>query len=250
MDWFYRESKEGQIYCKSCWFLFILDDGKMRKENQRKLKSEMSERNTQSGIRTTKEVDSNKTENSKREENISKIVKRMETLDGDEIELDSNEDELDNEALDGALYFADDEQTNSNLKTVNEPQNKKGDMEEIREGEIIDEDVFQPSIVNITTSNKEEDVEKAGEGEIADEDVFEPSVVNNTFNNENETDKNVEESLDLNKSDVDIDDIYDTDIEKAVTDAINELSKEKMTAPEKTELSDEIENVSISKEKI
>ena len=222
----------------------------MRKENQRKLKSEMSERNTQSGIRTTKEVDSNKTENSKREENISKIVKRMETLDGDEIELDSNEDELDNEALDGALYFADDEQTNSNLKTVNEPQNKKGDMEEIREGEIIDEDVFQPSIVNITTSNKEEDVEKAGEGEIADEDVFEPSVVNNTFNNENETDKNVEESLDLNKSDVDIDDIYDTDIEKAVTDAINELSKEKMTAPEKSELSDEIENVSISKEKI
>ena len=222
----------------------------MRKENQRKLKSEMSERNTQSGIRTTKEVDSNKTENSKREENISKIVKRMETLEGDEIELDSNEDELDNEALDGALYFADDEQTNSNLKTVNEPQNKKGDMEEIREGEIIDEDVFQPSIVNITTSNKEEDVEKAGEGEIADEDVFEPSVVNNTFNNENETDKNVEESLDLNKSDVDIDDIYDTDIEKAVTDAINELSKEKMTAPEKTELSDEIENVSISKEKI
>ena len=222
----------------------------MRKENQRKLKSEMSERNTQSGIRTTKEVDSNKTENSKREENISKIVKRMETLDGDEIELDSNEDELDNEALDGALYFADDEQTNSNLKTVNEPQNKKGDMEEIREGEIIDEDVFQPSIVNITTSNKEEDVEKAGEGEIADEDVFEPSVVNNTFNNENETDKNVEESLDLNKSDVDIDDIYDTDIEKAVTDAINELSKEKMSAPEKTELSDEIENVSISKEKI
>ena len=222
----------------------------MRKENQRKLKSEMSERNTQSGIRTTKEVDSSKTENSKREENISKIVKRMETLDGDEIELDSNEDELDNEALDGALYFADDEQTNSNLKTVNEPQNKKGDMEEIREGEIIDEDVFQPSIVNITTSNKEEDVEKAGEGEIADEDVFEPSVVNNTFNNENETDKNVEESLDLNKSDVDIDDIYDTDIEKAVTDAINELSKEKMTAPEKTELSDEIENVSISKEKI
>ena len=193
----------------------------MRKENQRKLKSEMSERNTQSGIRTTKEVDSSKTENSKREENISKIVKRMETLDGDEIELDSNEDELDNEALDGALYFADDEQTNSNLKTVNEPQNKKGDMEEIREGEIIDEDVFQPSIVNITTSNKEEDVEKAGEGEIADEDVFEPSVVNNTFNNENETDKNVEESLDLNKSDVDIDDIYDTDIEKAVTDAIN-----------------------------
>ena len=222
----------------------------MRKENQRKLKSEMSERNTQSGIRTTKEVDSNKTENSKREENISKIVKRMETLDGDEIELDSNEDELDNEALDGALYFADDEQTNSNLKTVNEPQNKKGDMEEIREGEIIDEDVFQPSIVNITTSNKEEDVEKAGEGEIADEDVFEPSVVNNTFNNENETDKNVEESLDLNKSDVDIDDIYDTDIEKAVTDAINELSKEKMSAPEKSELSDEIENVSISKEKI
>ena len=222
----------------------------MRKENQRKLKSEMSERNTQSGIRTTKEIDSSKTENSKREENISKIVKRMETLDGDEIELDSNEDELDNEALDGALYFADDEQTNSNLKTVNEPQNKKGDMEEIREGEIIDEDVFQPSIVNITTSNKEEDVEKAGEGEIADEDVFEPSVVNNTFNNENETDKNVEESLDLNKSDVDIDDIYDTDIEKAVTDAINELSKEKMTAPEKTELSDEIENVSISKEKI
>ena len=222
----------------------------MRKENQRKLKSEMSERNTQSGIRTTKEVDSNKTENSKREENISKIVKRMETLDRDEIELDSNEDELDNEALDGALYFADDEQTNSNLKTVNEPQNKKGDMEEIREGEIIDEDVFQPSIVNITTSNKEEDVEKAGEGEIADEDVFEPSVVNNTFNNENETDKNVEESLDLNKSDVDIDDIYDTDIEKAVTDAINELSKEKMTAPEKSELSDEIENVSISKEKI
>ena len=222
----------------------------MRKENQRKLKSEMSERNTQSGIRTTKEVDSSKTENSKREENISKIVKRMETLEGDEIELDSNEDELDNEALDGALYFADDEQTNSNLKTVNEPQNKKGDMEEIREGEIIDEDVFQPSIVNITTSNKEEDVEKAGEGEIADEDVFEPSVVNNTFNNENETDKNVEESLDLNKSDVDIDDIYDTDIEKAVTDAINELSKEKMTAPEKTELSDEIENVSISKEKI
>ena len=222
----------------------------MRKENQRKLKSEMSERNTQSGIRTTKEVDSSKTENSKREENISKIVKRMETLDGDEIELDSNEDELDNEALDGALYFADDEQTNSNLKTVNEPQNKKGDMEEIREGEIIDEDVFQPSIVNITTSNKEEDVEKAGEGEIADEDVFEPSVVNNTFNNENETDKNVEESLDLNKSDVDIDDIYDTDIEKAVTDAINELSKEKMTAPEKTELSDEIENFSISKEKI
>ena len=222
----------------------------MRKENQRKLKSEMSERNTQSGIRTTKEVDSSKTENSKREENISKIVKRMETLDGDEIELDSNEDELDNEALDGALYFADDEQTNSNLKTVNEPQNKKGDMEEIREGEIIDEDVFQPSIVNITTSNKEEDVEKAGEGEIADEDVFEPSVVNNTFNNENETDKNVEESLDLNKSDVDIDDIYDTDIEKAVTDAINELSKEKMSAPEKTELSDEIENVSISKEKI
>ena len=222
----------------------------MRKENQRKLKSEMSERNTQSGIRTTKEVDSSKTENSKREENISKIVKRKETLDGDEIELDSNEDELDNEALDGALYFADDEQTNSNLKTVNEPQNKKGDMEEIREGEIIDEDVFQPSIVNITTSNKEEDVEKAREGEIADEDVFEPSVVNNTFNNENETDKNVEESLDLNKSDVDIDDIYDTDIEKAVTDAINELSKEKMTAPEKTELSDEIENVSISKEKI
>ena len=222
----------------------------MRKENQRKLKSEMSERNTQSGIRTTKEVDSSKTENSKREENISKIVKRKETLDGDEIELDSNEDELDNEALDGALYFADDEQTNSNLKTVNEPQNKKGDMEEIREGEIIDEDVFQPSIVNITTSNKEEDVEKAGEGEIADEDVFEPSVVNNTFNNENETDKNVEESLDLNKSDVDIDDIYDTDIEKAVTDAINELSKEKMSAPEKTELSDEIENVSISKEKI
>ena len=222
----------------------------MRKENQKKLKSEMSERNTQSGIRTTKEVDSSKTENSKREENISKIVKRMETLDGDEIELDSNEDELDNEALDGALYFADDEQTNSNLKTVNEPQNKKGDMEEIREGEIIDEDVFQPSIVNITTSNKEEDVEKAGEGEIADEDVFEPSVVNNTFNNENETDKNVEESLDLNKSDVDIDDIYDTDIEKAVTDAINELSKEKMSAPEKTELSDEIENVSISKEKI
>ena len=222
----------------------------MRKENQRKLKSEMSERNTQSGIRTTKEVDSSKTENSKREENISKIVKRMETLDGDEIELDSNEDELDNEALDGALYFADDEQTNSNLKTVNETQNKKGDMEEIREGEIIDEDVFQPSIVNITTSNKEEDVEKAGEGEIADEDVFEPSVVNNTFNNENETDKNVEESLDLNKSDVDIDDIYDTDIEKAVTDAINELSKEKMTAPEKTEVSDEIENVSISKEKI
>ena len=222
----------------------------MRKENQRKLKSEMSERNTQSGIRTTKEVDSSKTENSKREENISKIVKRKETLDGDEIELDSNEDELDNEALDGALYFADDEQTNSNLKTVNKPQNKKGDMEEIREGEIIDEDVFQPSIVNITTSNKEEDVEKAGEGEIADEDVFEPSVVNNTFNNENETDKNVEESLDLNKSDVDIDDIYDTDIEKAVTDAINELSKEKMTAPEKTELSDEIENVSISKEKI
>ena len=222
----------------------------MRKENQRKLKSEMSERNTQSGIRTTKEVDSSKTENSKREENISKIVKRMETLDGDEIELDSNEDELDNEALDGALYFADDEQTNSNLKTVNEPQNKKGDMEEIREGEIIDEDVFQPSIVNITTSNKEEDVEKAGEREIADEDVFEPSVVNNTFNNENETDKNVEESLDLNKSDVDIDDIYDTDIEKAVTDAINELSKEKMTAPEKSELSDDIENVSISKEKI
>ena len=222
----------------------------MRKENQRKLKSEMSERNTQSGIRTTKEVDSSKTENSKREENISKIVKRKETLDGDEIELDSNEDELDNEALDGALYFADDEQTNSNLKTVNKPQNKKGDMEEIREGEIIDEDVFQPSIVNITTSNKEEDVEKAGEGKIADEDVFEPSVVNNTFNNENETDKNVEESLDLNKSDVDIDDIYDTDIEKAVTDAINELSKEKMTAPEKTELSDEIENVSISKEKI
>ena len=222
----------------------------MRKENQRKLKSEMSERNTQSGIRTTKEVDSSKTENSKREENISKIVKRKETLDGDEIELDSNEDELDNEALDGASYFADDEQTNSNLKTVNEPQNKKGDMEEIREGEIIDEDVFQPSIVNITTSNKEEDVEKAREGEIADEVVFEPSVVNNTFNNENETDKNVEESLDLNKSDVDIDDIYDTDIEKAVTDAINELSKEKMTAPEKTELSDEIENVSISKEKI
>ena len=222
----------------------------MRKENQRKLKSEMSERNTQSGIRTTKEVDSSKTENSKREENISKIVKRMETLDGDEIELDSNEDELDNEALDGALYFADDEQTNSNLKTVNEPQNKKGDMEEIREGEIIDEDVFQPSIVNITTSNKEEDVEKAGEREIADEDVFEPSVVNNTFNNGNETDKNVEESLDLNKSDVDIDDIYDTDIEKAVTDAINELSKEKMSAPEKSELSDEIENVSISKEKI
>ena len=105
--------------------MFILGDGKMRKENQRKLKSEMSERNTQSGIRTTKEVDSSKTENSKREENISKIVKRMETLDGDEIELDSNEDELDNEALDGALYFADDEQTNSNLKTVNEPQNKK-----------------------------------------------------------------------------------------------------------------------------
>ena len=210
----------------------------------------MSERYTQSGIRTTKDFDSSKTENFKREENISKIVKRKETLDGDEIELDSNEDELDNEALDGDLYFADDEQTNSNLKTVNEPQNKKGDMEEIREGEIIDEDVFQPSIVNITTPNKEEDVEKAGEGEIADEDVFEPSVVNNTFNNEKETDKNVEESLDLNKSDVDIDDIYDSDIEKAVTDAINELSKEKMTAPEKSELSDEIENVSISKGKI
>ena len=90
-------------------------------------------------------------------------------------------------------------------------------------------------------------MEEIEEGEIPDEDVFEPSVVNNTtFNNEKETDKSTEESLDLNKSDVDIDDIYDTDIEKAVTDAINELSKEKMTKPEKSELSDEIENVSIT----
>ena len=82
-------------------------------------------------------------------------------------------------------------------------------------------------------------MEEIEEGEIPDEDVFEPSVVNNTtFNNEKETDKGTEESLDLNKSDVDIDDIYDTDIEKAVTDAINELSKQKMTKPEKSKLTD------------
>ena len=188
----------------------------MTEENQRKLKSEMSETKTESEVRTTKEVDSSKAENSKKEEKFSKVVKRRETLEGDEIELDYNEDELDNEALYGDLNFADDEQTNPNIKTVNEPR------------------------------NKEEDVEEVEEGEIPDEDVFEPSLVNNTFNNEKETDKSTEESLDLNKSDVDIDDIYDTDIEKAVTDAINELSKEKMTKPEKSELSDEIENVSIT----
>lgn len=194
--------------------LFILDDDKMTKENQRKLKSEMSETKTESEIKTTKEVDSSKTENSKKEEKISKVVKRRETLEGDEIELDYNEDELDNEALYGDLNFADDEQTNPNIKTVNEPENKEEDEEEVEEGEIPDEDVFEPSVVD-----------------------------NTTYNNEKETDKSTEESLDLNKSDVDIDDIYDTDIEKAVTDAINELSKEKLTKPEKSELSDEIENV-------
>ena len=175
----------------------------------------MSETKTESEVRTTKEVDSNKTENSKKEEKFSKVVKRRETLEGDEIELDYNEDELDNEALYGDLNFADDEQTNPNIETVNEPR------------------------------DKEENTEEVEEGEIPDEDVFEPSPVNTTFKNEKDTDKSTEESLDLNKSDVDIDDIYDTDIEKAVTDAINELSKEKMTAPEKSELSDEIENVSI-----
>ena len=194
--------------------LFILDDDKMTKENQRKLKSEMSETKTESEMKTTKEVDSSKTENSKKEEKISKVVKRRETLEGDEIELDYNEDELDNEALYGDLNFADDEQTNPNIKTVNEPENKEEDEEEVEEGEIPDEDVFEPSVVD-----------------------------NTTYNNEKETDKSTEESLDLNKSDVDIDDIYDTDIEKAVTDAINELSKEKLTKPEKSELSDEIENV-------
>lgn len=194
--------------------LFILDDDKMTKENQRKLKSEMSETKTESEIKTTKEVDSSKTENSKKEEKISKVVKRRETLEGDEIELDYNEDELDNEALYGDLNFADDEQTNPNIKTVNEPENKEEDEEEVEEGEIPDEDVFEPSVVD-----------------------------NTTYNNEKETDKSTEESLDLNKSDVDIDDIYDTDIEKAVTDAINELSKEKLTKPEKSELSDEIEDV-------
>lgn len=194
--------------------LFILGDDKMTKENQRKLKSEMSETKTESEIKTTKEVDSSKTENSKKEEKISKVVKRRETLEGDEIELDYNEDELDNEALYGDLNFADDEQTNPNIKTVNEPENKEEDEEEVEEGEIPDEDVFEPSVVD-----------------------------NTTYNNEKETDKSTEESLDLNKSDVDIDDIYDTDIEKAVTDAINELSKEKLTKPEKSELSDEIENV-------
>ena len=197
------------------FFLFILDDDKMTKENQRKLKSEMSETKTESEVRTTKEVDSNKTEKAKKEEKFSKVVKRRETLEGDEIELDYNEDELDNEALYGDLNFADDEQTNPNIETVNEPR------------------------------DKEENTEEVEEGEIPDEDVFEPSPVNTTFKNEKDTDKSTEESLDLNKSDVDIDDIYDTDIEKAVTDAINELSKEKMTAPEKSELSDEIENVSI-----
>ena len=186
----------------------------MTKENQRKLKSEMSETKTESEIKTTKEDDSSKTENSKKEEKISKVVKRRETLEGDEIELDYNEDELDNEALYGDLNFADDEQTNPNIKTVNEPENKEEDEEEVEEGEIPDEDVFEPSVVD-----------------------------NTTYNNEKETDKSTEESLDLNKSDVDIDDIYDTDIEKAVTDAINELSKEKLTKPEKSELSDEIENV-------
>lgn len=194
--------------------LFILDDDKMTKENQRKLKSEMSETKTESEIKTTKEVDSSKTENSKKEEKISKVVKRRETLEGDEIELDYNEDELDNEALYGDLNFADDEQTNPNIETVNEPGKKEEDEEEVEEGEIPDEDVFEPSVVD-----------------------------NTTYNNEKETDKSTEESLDLNKSDVDIDDIYDTDIEKAVTDAINELSKEKLTKPEKSELSDEIENV-------
>ena len=194
--------------------LFILGDDKMTKENQRKLKSEMSETKTESEIKTTKEVDSSKTENSKKEEKISKVVKRRETLEGDEIELDYNEDELDNEALYGDLNFADDEQTNPNIKTVNEPENKEEDEEEVEEGEIPDEDVFEPSVVD-----------------------------NTTYNNEKETDKSTEESLDLNKSDVDIDDIYDTEIEKAVTDAINELSKEKLTKPEKSELSDEIENV-------
>ena len=186
----------------------------MTKENQRKLKSEMSETKTESEIKTTKEVDSSKTENSKKEEKISKVVKRRETLEGDEIELDYNEDELDNEALYGDLNFADDEQTNPNIETVNEPGNKEEDEEEVEEGEIPDEDVFEPSVVD-----------------------------NTTYNNEKETDKSTEESLDLNKSDVDIDDIYDTEIEKAVTDAINELSKEKLTKPEKSELSDEIENV-------
>lgn len=194
--------------------LFILGDDKMTKENQRKLKSEMSETKTESEIKTTKEVDSSKTENSKKEEKISKVVKRRETLEGDEIELDYNEDELDNEALYGDLNFADDEQTNPNIETVNEPGNKEEDEEEVEEGEIPDEDVFEPSVVD-----------------------------NTTYNNEKETDKSTEESLDLNKSDVDIDDIYDTEIEKAVTDAINELSKEKLTKPEKSELSDEIENV-------
>ena len=194
--------------------LFILGDDKMTKENQRKLKSEMSETKTESEIKTTKEVDSSKTENSKKEEKISKVVKRRETLEGDEIELDYNEDELDNEALYGDLNFADDEQTNPNIETVNDP------------------------------GKKEDDEDEGDEGEIPDEDVFEPSVVDNTtYNNEKETDKSTEESLDLNKSDVDIDDIYDTEIEKAVTDAINELSKEKLTKPEKSELSDEIENV-------
>lgn len=194
--------------------LFILGDDKMTKENQRKLKSEMSETKTESEIKTAKEVDSNKTENSKKEEKISKVVKRRETLEGDEIELDYNEDELDNEALYGDLNFADDEQTNPNIETVNEPGKKEEDEEEVEEGEIPDEDVFEPSVVD-----------------------------NTTYNNEKETDKSTEESLDLNKSDVDIDDIYDTEIEKAVTDAINELSKEKLTKPEKSELSDEIENV-------
>lgn len=194
--------------------LFILGDDKMTKENQRKLKSEMSETKTESEIKTTKEVDSSKTENSKKEEKISKVVKRRETLEGDEIELDYNEDELDNEALYGDLNFADDEQTNPNIETVNEPGKKEEDEEEVEEGEIPDEDVFEPSVVD-----------------------------NTTYNNEKETDKSTEESLDLNKSDVDIDDIYDTEIEKAVTDAINELSKEKLTKPEKSELSDEIENV-------
>lgn len=186
----------------------------MTKENQRKLKSEMSETKTESEIKTTKEDDSSKTENSKKEEKISKVVKRRETLEGDEIELDYNEDELDNEALYGDLNFADDEQTNPNIKTVNEPGNKEEDVEEVEEGEIPDEDVFEPSVVD-----------------------------NTTYNNEKESDKSTEESLDLNQSDVDIDDIYDTEIEKAVTDAINELSKEKLTKPEKSELSDEIENV-------
>ena len=194
--------------------LFISGDDKMTKENQRKLKSEMSETKTESEIKTTKEVDSSKTENSKKEEKISKVVKRRETLEGDEIELDYNEDELDNEALYGDLNFADDEQTNPNIETVNEPGKKEEDEEEVEEGEIPDEDVFEPSVVD-----------------------------NTTYNNEKETDKSTEESLDLNKSDVDIDDIYDTEIEKAVTDAINELSKEKLTKPEKSELSDEIENV-------